>query len=57
MRFTVGAKTTSLPLAFASLPMTDPCRRASERSKVDARAIGAGIEVAMPERTPTGPSL
>jgi hypothetical protein len=44
-------------LALTSLPITEPWRNASERSNVAASAIGAGIEVAWPDRGPTGPSL
>ena len=57
MMLVVGANTTSLPLAFTSLPTSEPWAFASARSKVEASAIGDGIEVAWPERGPTGPSL
>ena len=55
--FTVGAYTTSLPFRRASLPTTAPSRRASERSKLAARAIVAGRAVLGPCLTPTGPSV
>ena len=55
--FTVGANTTSLPLARASCPISPPCARARPESKPAASAIGMGMAVAVPCRGPTGPSL
>jgi hypothetical protein len=48
---------TSLPFFLASSPTTAAWRKATPGSKLEATVIDDGIPVALPCRTPTGPSV
>lgn len=57
MRLAIGERSTSMPSARPSLPMTRPYARASAGSKAEASRTGAGSAVAgLATRTPAGPS-